>query len=483
MKSILIKFRRIWVTRHCDSIFVLKNLCPVRSGPTLIGLGSWTLLVKASSNFPNCPRRSLRFYPMKTQRDNPGGASERSIKRRHQARGSQSRTSDSSEIDGSLFISPERKSSFESSYRYRNIVNGRRVVLSHFEGFDIVTKIDAMGWTPMITMDVPIFPRLVRLFYCNMEFNRDEPSITSLVNGTAIHLNCCSLGTILGIPNEGTEYYKTCRWETDDCHIVEAIRIVCENDKILRSSRPSHRFLPAHNRLLHNMLTFMFLPRGRQRDMVSKMDLFLLKKIICGERVNLCYIIIRYMIDSIVFKRRNSHLPYGMLLTKVFNACNVDISPEEEFETLKPGEVYNLASLSRRGFVRTDAGWRLKKGTTSPDEEEEGLEDEDEDEDDEQEDQSGDEEEEEKPALMDGTPGDLSSDGPKSSSFACETGSIHESLSKLTARVDSLESSVQSLQCQQEQGFANLNLKLDSLMDFLNHHFWPYPPPPAPFDG
>lgn len=404
--------------------------------------------------------------------------------------------------DGKQFISSDRMSSFKRSYCNRRVFNGRRVDLSDFGESDITAMIDALGWTPIICMDHKIFPRLVRLFYCNFEFDRQQPSITSLVNGTSIHITCDSLSVILGIPNEGIKCYKSGTWDSSDCHILDALRLVCGNDKIMASVRPHIRSLPARNRLLHDMVMSMFLPRGCSRDRVSRTDLFLLKKILCGERVNLPYMIIHHMIDSL----SNKYLPYGMLLTKVFVACNVDIANDEVWEPLKRKEVYNSLSIRMMGYVQREKGWKPKEALGNLDEEAMGEDGEEEVAAKMEEPEAEEEEEativtEEKQGIEememekltttntmdeaheegDGVQGDLSSSRPKMRSH--EADDIYESLNKLSARVDTLALSLENLRCQQEQGFASLTTKLDNLMDFLNSHFWPYPPPPSPFTG
>ncbi|PKI32493.1 hypothetical protein CRG98_047117 [Punica granatum] len=359
--------------------------------------------------------------------------------------------------DVKLFISSDRKSSFERSYYNREVLNGRRLDLSDFGKSDIPAMIDAMGWTPIACMDHPIYPRLVRLFYCNLEFDRDRPSITSLVNGKSIHLTCDSLSAMLGIPNQGVKYYKTGTWGSDDCYLLDALRLVCGDDRITTCSRPHYRSLPARSRLLHNMVISMLLPRGSSRERVSRMDLFLLKKILCGERANLPYMIIRHMINSV----DNRYLPFGMLLTKVFGACGVDITKNEFHETLKRKEVYNSHTILRMGYVPTDAAMEEDEGKRAS---------------------MDDEEEEKLTSVADAARGDISLDGPRGSSSS-EADNVTESLSKLAARVDMVASSLENLRFQQEQGLASLTAKLDGLMIFLNHHFCPYPPPPPPFTG
>ena len=63
-----------------------------------------------------------------------------------------------------------------------------------------------------------------------------------------------------------------------------------------------------------------------------------------------------------VLSSANSVLPYGMLLTTLFRACDLDLDSESDIRISKPSDAINHASISRLGYEFDDRRWVEKAG-------------------------------------------------------------------------------------------------------------------------
>ena len=58
------------------------------------------------------------------------------------------------------------------------------------------------------------------------------------------------------------------------------------------------------------------------------------------------------------FQSCKTILPYGALLTTVFEAFDILITDDDEVMNLRPTDTYNHASLRCMGYIFTDKLWR-----------------------------------------------------------------------------------------------------------------------------
>lgn len=88
--------------------------------------------------------------------------------------------------------------------------------------------------------------------------------------------------------------------------------------------KPSAQSLTLICRILHHMISYILMPRGRHRDEVSYFELFLIDVILTGRRIHLGYIMMHYM--TIYQEDKKRTLPYGRFLTRVFKDDGMDLS-------------------------------------------------------------------------------------------------------------------------------------------------------------
>ena len=110
-----------------------------------------------------------------------------------------------------------------------------------------------------------------------------------------------------------------------------------------QTNKPSAHLLPLKNRLIHHILTFNFLSRGGHRNNVSHMDIYLFTNILSGDRVNLPYVMINYMIECL--EKSKTYLSYGVVLTAIFEVFDVPITDDDEVVEIRPTDTYDKSSL------------------------------------------------------------------------------------------------------------------------------------------
>ena len=124
-----------------------------------------------------------------------------------------------------------------------------------------------MGWLPIVSVKEFLYPRVVKCFYSNMTFE-DEGPITTTINGVQIVFNVAKLCQILEIPNEGVCLYEAKKWpRVEGFKPAEAIQRLCSYP---RSSRPTSHLLTVSSRILHHMISYIFIPKGGHRDLVDQ---------------------------------------------------------------------------------------------------------------------------------------------------------------------------------------------------------------------
>ena len=209
-----------------------------------------------------------------------------------------------------------------------------------------------MDWLSMIILNRPTYPTLVKYFYSNFSFDRSACSILSFVKGKMIEFDYDVLDQILGMLSDNDRYFNITYWSHNRLGYRSCIRTIFDNDSLGQTSKPGTHLLSLKNRLIHHILTFNFLLRRGHRDNVSHMDIYLLTKILSGDRVNLPYVMINYMIECL--EKFQTYLPYGAVLTVIFEAFDVRITNDDEVVEVRPTNTYDKSSLRRTGYIFFD---------------------------------------------------------------------------------------------------------------------------------
>ncbi|GAB2266136.1 hypothetical protein Dimus_001158 [Dionaea muscipula] len=183
-------------------------------------------------------------------------------------------------------------------------------------------------WEKLFTKRDLVFKNECREFYKNLKVSVTwkKEVAKSKVNGVDIEFDGMTLTTILEIPgNSGLCDYIKEEWESFRySNPLEITRKFANDENILKARRiklvemkPFHRFLQLF--VMKNLV-----PRFGKRDITSFMDLTYMDYLLSRRKINLPRVIIRHM--EYVINVPNHEMPYGELLTRIFEAFHVPLN-------------------------------------------------------------------------------------------------------------------------------------------------------------
>ncbi|MED6137021.1 hypothetical protein PIB30_061138 [Stylosanthes scabra] len=158
--------------------------------------------------------------------------------------------------------------------------------------------------------------------------------------GWNVYLDVERIGEILGYTDEGLTVYTSGKWDSDlNISYHDALAYICTRISLNDGVTPTHKSLGPVYAQLHCIIIHIILPQNGSYQKVSFCDTLVLFALIMRVKILFAYLMMRHMHDCIKGDR-NSALPYGMFLTKVFKAyfVNLDDDPyEEKYLYLKGG--------------------------------------------------------------------------------------------------------------------------------------------------
>ncbi|GAV57446.1 hypothetical protein CFOL_v3_00983 [Cephalotus follicularis] len=200
-----------------------------------------------------------------------------------------------------------------------------------------------MGWFEYLCSSHTIYPRLVKLFYANLE-NSSTCVANSFVLGNKVSITPELIAETLGIPNSGITHFN-------DVEKLEALGICLERPDFSPIMTVTSSHLPIATRILLLLVTNTLLPREGSHTLPSFRDLKFVACIKNGNLVNLPYLIINHMLS------RPNHIPYPMLISRILASLNLDIPDDEH--TVKPShkQLINKAGLRNCNIRFEDGMW------------------------------------------------------------------------------------------------------------------------------
>ncbi|KAL2462167.1 Uncharacterized protein Adt_45587 [Abeliophyllum distichum] len=111
-------------------------------------------------------------------------------------------------------------------------------------------------------------------------------------------------------------------------------------------------------RVLHNIIAHIIVPRKGHHDEVNHYDVFLLDSILLGRKLDFPYIMIQHM-NSVLSGSRPKALPYGMILTKVFDHFGVSVLNTTALIP-KATDTINILTLKRMKIFKENGQWVAK---------------------------------------------------------------------------------------------------------------------------
>ncbi|GAV79212.1 hypothetical protein CFOL_v3_22677, partial [Cephalotus follicularis] len=312
--------------------------------------------------------------------------------------------------------------------------------------------LEGIGWFEYLCSSHIIYPRLVKLFYANLE-SSTTCIANSFVLGTPISITPDLIAETLGIPNEGITHFN-------DIGKTEALGICLDQPNVNPLMNVTSGHLPIDSRIILLLVTNTFLPREGSHTLPSERDLKFVACVKNGTPINLPYLIVNHLLS------RPNHTPYPMLLSRIFESLNLDI-PEDE-QSIKPShkQLVNKAGLRLCNIIFEDGEWVKLQGRGREQIREQvnvrGGDDEDDDEDD--------------PQQFEMRP-----------SVGQSSSSSRPTLESLQARMDLAQADIEYLKGKMNQfsegqanilqGQADLRLGQANIIQMLQNAFPQHPPP------
>ncbi|GAV83460.1 hypothetical protein CFOL_v3_26907, partial [Cephalotus follicularis] len=190
--------------------------------------------------------------------------------------------------------------------------------------------LEQLGWFDYLCSSHPIYPRIVKLFYANLEKSSNCAS-KSFVLGVAVEITPEFIGETLGIPCTGITPFN-------DIEKLNALEICLEWPNVNPIMTVTSSHLPIATRILLLLVTNTLLPREGSHTLPSERDLKLVACIKNGTPVNLPYLIVNHILS------RPNHLPYPMLLSRILATLDIDLNDEHNVKP-KSKQLINKAGL------------------------------------------------------------------------------------------------------------------------------------------
>ncbi|GAV66734.1 hypothetical protein CFOL_v3_10244 [Cephalotus follicularis] len=187
-----------------------------------------------------------------------------------------------------------------------------------------------------------IYPRLVKLFYANLEKSSNCVA-KSFILGEAFEITPEFIGETLGIPCTGITHFN-------DIEKFDALEISLERSNVNPIMTVTSSHLPIANRILLLLVTNTLLPREGSHTLPSGRDLKLVGCIKNGTLVNLPYLIVNHILS------RSNHLPYPMLLSRILATLDIDLKDEHNVKP-KSKQLINKAGLRNCNIKFEDGLW------------------------------------------------------------------------------------------------------------------------------
>ncbi|KAL2485819.1 Uncharacterized protein Adt_30575 [Abeliophyllum distichum] len=238
---------------------------------------------------------------------------------------------------------------------------GKNVDLASFTfeapSFHIEELFVGMGWVEILTLADEVYPSLVKDFYKKIIFSPGT-EITCFLKNKRIKITRDLIRSLFRLEDGGIRLYTTKTIpHTEEYNPVVAYRRVTRK-YFDASARLSTNQLTLTCRVLHNIIVHIIVPQKGHHDKVNHYDVFLLDSTLLGRKLDFSYIMIQHM-NYVLSGTRPKALPYGMILTKVFEHFGVSIHDSVDLLP-KATDTINISTLKRMKIFKEDGQWVAK---------------------------------------------------------------------------------------------------------------------------
>ncbi|GAV87928.1 hypothetical protein CFOL_v3_31352 [Cephalotus follicularis] len=239
-------------------------------------------------------------------------------------------------------------------------MGGRNIDLDFCSSkFSFVSWLDDLHLLPLVQISDPFYINLVKEFYSNLRMvsaQNEEFAISSSVKGQRIYLDARILASILHIPHTGLYTFEHKKWpEVEGFHPNQILSFLYPNDPNVHPNMALTTYrLSVDHRLLHHLIVHQILPTGGGYAKLSRMQVFLMWCIL--SRIEFCFPLLMLKTMVRAFSQKKSVLPFGSILTKVFQHFHIRLEGEVATK-LKKEDTYNKSTLNRMGWKKQQGIW------------------------------------------------------------------------------------------------------------------------------
>ncbi|GAV84753.1 hypothetical protein CFOL_v3_28195 [Cephalotus follicularis] len=242
----------------------------------------------------------------------------------------------------------------------KRVMGGRNIDLDFCSSeFSFVSWLEDLHLIPLVQISDPFYIKLVKEFYSNLwmvSSQNEEFALSSSVKGERINLNARILASILHIPHTGLYVFEHKKWpEVEGFQPNQILSILYPNDPNVHPNMAlTTNRLSVDHRLLHHLIVHQILPTGGGYAKLSRMQVFLMWCIL--SKIEFCFPLLMLKTMVRAFSQKKSVLPFGSILTKVFQHFHIRL--EGDIATkLKKGDTYNKSTLNRMGWKKREGIW------------------------------------------------------------------------------------------------------------------------------
>ncbi|XP_059302244.1 uncharacterized protein LOC132054216 [Lycium ferocissimum] len=207
-------------------------------------------------------------------------------------------------------------------------------------------------WDHLMEGPAVVYENEVADFFVNIQYT-DDYSLVCQVDAVEFTLNEELLGKILGVPIHGVS-----RLEEGDKATADFKLYLFKRGQHVTTETICKKQMKSHYQLLFEFVNKVMLPRTEKRYISSKTDLVLMETLDGGHSISLPGIMLQHMIKVVDVKDGKHGLPYGFLLTKVFEHFKVPLGKASK-GTKK--QMFSMSTLEECECVIKKGG----AGTTS----------------------------------------------------------------------------------------------------------------------
>lgn len=118
-----------------------------------------------------------------------------------------------------MFDSKALETKYAGKWQDKSVVNGKTIDLEGIKkgGFDIEEFFDQLGWTSLLKIDEPQYPKLVKALYAAANVSKRDTSLNVILKGVHMELtpsHCARFWTfvtkvLISLPSLGTLFAKS----------------------------------------------------------------------------------------------------------------------------------------------------------------------------------------------------------------------------------------------------------------------------------